>query len=38
MNLEQLFAKSEIITLHCPLTPENQHMINANALRQITMA
>ena len=26
--LETLFRESDIISLHCPLTPENHHMIN----------
>jgi D-lactate dehydrogenase len=28
----ELFAESDIITLHCPLTPENKYMINAAAI------
>jgi D-lactate dehydrogenase len=32
VKLEELLAKSDIITLHCPLTPENKHMINAAAI------
>jgi D-lactate dehydrogenase len=28
-ELDTLYQKSDIITLHCPLTPENVHMINA---------
>jgi len=30
-----LFAASDIITLHCPLTPETRHLINAEALGQM---
>lgn len=26
--LEELYAESDIISLHCPLTPENVHLIN----------
>lgn len=29
---EELFAKSDIISLHCPLTPETSHMINAESI------
>jgi len=29
---EELFAKSDIISLHCPLTPETNHMINAESI------
>ncbi len=30
--LEKLYARSDIITLHCPLTPETHHMINHRAI------
>jgi len=30
--LAELYAQSDIITLHCPLTPETKHLINAAAL------
>lgn len=30
--LEQLFADSDIISLHCPLTPETFHLINEETL------
>jgi D-lactate dehydrogenase len=30
-----LFAASDIITLHCPLTPETHHLIDAKALGQM---
>jgi len=32
VRLEELLAHSDIITLHCPLKPENKHMINAAAI------
>jgi D-lactate dehydrogenase len=32
IELNELLAQSDIITLHCPLTPENKHMINAAAI------
>lgn len=32
VELDELFAKSDYISLHCPLTEENHHMINASAL------
>ncbi|MEM1107606.1 MAG: 2-hydroxyacid dehydrogenase [Planctomycetota bacterium] len=35
VSLEDLFRSSEIITLHCPLTPETDHLINADALAQM---
>ena len=30
--LQRLFAESDIISLHCPLTSETRHMINADAI------
>jgi D-lactate dehydrogenase len=33
--LDQLLGESDIVTLHCPLTPENHHLINAAALSQM---
>jgi D-lactate dehydrogenase len=30
-----LFAASDIVTLHCPLTPETHHLIDAQALGQM---
>jgi D-lactate dehydrogenase len=35
LSLDELLAQSDIITLHCPLTPENKYMIDANALRKM---
>ena len=35
VELDELFTQSEIITLHCPLTPENKHMIDARALERM---
>ena len=35
LSLGELLAASDIITLHCPLTPENHHLIDAAALRQM---
>ncbi len=32
VELNELFAKSDIISLHCPLTEETQHMINSEAI------
>jgi len=30
--LDELYRQSKIITLHCPLTPQTHHLINARAL------
>jgi D-lactate dehydrogenase len=35
VELPELFAGSDIITLHCPLTPETYHLINDQALEQM---
>jgi len=32
VDLDELYTKSDIISLHCPLTPETQHMINAESI------
>lgn len=34
-NLDELFAKSDIISLHCPLTPENYHLINKESIAKM---
>ena len=32
VELNELFAQSDVISLHCPLTPENKHIINDAAI------
>lgn len=32
VDLDTLYRESDAISLHCPLTPENRHMINAQTL------
>lgn len=34
-SLDDIFAKSDFISLHSPLTPETQHMVNKERLRQM---
>jgi D-lactate dehydrogenase len=34
-QLSELFARSDIISLHCPLTPETYHIINFEAINQM---
>lgn len=34
-DLLTLYKESDIITLHCPLTPENLHMINHDSIAQM---
>ncbi|MSS72774.1 MAG: 2-hydroxyacid dehydrogenase [Candidatus Latescibacteria bacterium] len=33
--LSDLFVRSDIVTLHCPLTPETHHLIDARALDEM---
>lgn len=35
VKLEELLGQSDIITLHCPLTPQNKHMIDARAVQKM---
>ena len=33
--IEQLLAESDVVTLHCPLTPDTMHLIDADALARM---
>lgn len=33
LELDELFATSDILTLHCPLTPQTRHLVSAARLR-----
>jgi D-lactate dehydrogenase len=35
VDLPELLAHSDVISLHCPLTPENHHLINAGTIAQM---
>jgi D-lactate dehydrogenase len=35
VSLDELFERSDIISLHCPLTPETEHMINENSIKKM---
>ncbi|MBN1257281.1 MAG: cyclic nucleotide-binding domain-containing protein [Planctomycetes bacterium] len=35
VELDELFAKADIISLHAPLTPETYHLINGEALQKM---
>jgi D-lactate dehydrogenase len=35
VELNQLYRESDIITLHCPLTPENIHLINRVSINEM---
>jgi len=32
VELDDLFERSDVVTLHCPLTPETKHLVNAERL------
>ena len=32
-SLDELFAESDVISLHCPLTPDTKELVNANRLK-----
>jgi D-lactate dehydrogenase len=34
-SLPELYAQSDIITLHCPLTPDTRHLIDASAISRM---
>ena len=34
-ELDDLLVESDVVTLHCPLTPQTQHMIDARALERM---
>lgn len=35
VSLDELYEKSDIISLHCPLTPETQNIINGQSIRKM---
>ena len=35
VDLDTLFAQSDVVSLHCPLTADNKHMINAQSLARM---
>ncbi len=35
VSLDELFEKSDIISLHCPLTEETKHLINAESIKKM---
>ncbi|WP_234733683.1 2-hydroxyacid dehydrogenase [Tellurirhabdus bombi] len=35
VSLDQLFSESDILSLHCPLTPETHHIINEKTIQQM---
>ena len=35
VDLDELFAESDVVSLHCPLTPETKHLVNAARLARM---
>ncbi|CQJ46892.1 D-lactate dehydrogenase [Yersinia rohdei] len=35
VDLKTLYAESDVISLHCPMTPENHHLLNKSAFDQM---
>jgi D-lactate dehydrogenase len=35
LSLDEVFSHSDIISLHCPLTPDTHHLINQNSLAKM---
>lgn len=35
VELEELFAQSDVISLHCPLTPDTHHLVNSEAIARM---
>ena len=35
VELDELYARADVISLHCPLFPENERMINKNAIAKM---
>lgn len=35
VDVHELLAKSDIVTLHCPLTPETRHLIDSAAIKRM---
>ncbi len=35
VSLDELFASSDVVTLHCPLTPNTHHLVDAGAVSQM---
>jgi glycerate dehydrogenase len=35
VDLDYLFSESDVVTLHCPLTPETKHLVNVSRLARM---
>jgi glycerate dehydrogenase len=38
VDLDYLFSESDVVSLHCPLTPETKHLVNARRLARMKPA
>lgn len=38
VDLDYLFSESDVVSLHCPLTPETKHLVNARRLARMRPA
>lgn len=35
ISLDELYSASDIVTLHCPMTPENHHLLNEESMKKL---
>ena len=35
VSLEEIYKQSDVISLHCPLTPQTKYIINENSIKQM---
>jgi len=35
VSLDELYSRSDIISLHCPLTPDTHHIVNAKSIKKM---
>ena len=37
VSLDELLSTSDLISLHCPMTPETEHLINSETIAKMKM-